>query len=242
MLNVALLKDWLHRDVSSRDKLLLILGTFDAPVKLENIRGRSLEAGFRIPKKWNLSDILGKSGGLALRVPTGWELSQAGNAHLQGLGVVPENPVAVRIATDLRGHLGNIKNATTRAFVEEAIACYESGLHRSAIVMSWISAVDVLYYEVATSHLAAFNKEAKSVNAKWKEAVNADGLTRMGESDFLERLVPIGIIGKNVKEELLKALKLRNGCGHPNSLKIGPNMVASHIEVLLLNVFEVFAT
>jgi hypothetical protein len=63
----------------------------------------------------------------------------------------------------------------------------------------------------------------------------------MGESDFLDRLVPIGVIGKNVKDELAKALKLRNGCGHPNSLKVGPNMVANHLETLLLNVFEQFA-
>ena len=51
---------------------------------------------------------------------------------------------------------------------------------------------------------------------------------------------PSIIIGKNQKDELLKALKLRNGCGHPNSLKVGSNMVAGHIELLLLNVFEQF--
>jgi hypothetical protein len=27
-------------------------------------------------------------------------------------------------------------------------------------------------------------------------------------------------------------LKLRNGCGHPNSLKIGANKVAAHLETL----------
>ena len=55
---------------------------------------------------------------------------------------------------------------------------------------------------------------------------------------FLDRLVAIGIIGKNVKEKPAWALKLRNNCGHPNSLKSGPNMVASHLETLLLNVVE----
>jgi hypothetical protein len=107
--------------------------------------------------------------------------------------------------------------------------------------MSWIAAVDVLYREVVASHLAPFNAEARKANNKWKDAANEDGLARMGEADFLDRLVPIGVIGKNVKEELAKALKLRNGCGHPNSLKTGPNMVASHLEMLLLNVFEQFA-
>jgi hypothetical protein len=107
--------------------------------------------------------------------------------------------------------------------------------------MSWIAAVDVLYHEVTKNYLAAFNAEASRVNPKWTPALNEDGLTKMGEGDFLDRLVPIGVIGKNVKEELAKSLKLRNGCGHPNSLKIGQNMVASHLETLLLNVFEKFS-
>lgn len=104
-----------------------------------------------------------------------------------------------------------------------------------------LAAVDVLYSEVVAHHLASFNAEAVKVNSKWKPAVNEDGLSRMGEADFLDRLAAIGVLGKNAKEELAKALKLRNGCGHPNSLKVGPNMVASHLETLILNVFEVFA-
>ena len=40
--------------------------------------------------------------------------------------------------------------------------------------------------------------------------------------------------------ELRNCLDRRNGCGHPNSLKIGPNTVAHHIEILLLNVFKAF--
>ena len=49
------------------------------------------------------------------------------------------------------------------------------------------------------------------------------------------------MIGKNVKDELESCLKLRNACGHPNSLKIGEHRVASHIESLILNVYDVYA-
>lgn len=79
-------------------------------------------------------------------------------------------------------------------------------------------------------------------NATWKDAVNADRLARMGRRTSSSDWSQSGVIGKNVKDELQKALKLRNGCGQPNSLKTGPNMVASHIESLLLNVFENFQT
>lgn len=240
MLDVVGLKDWLHRNLGAQDKLLLILATFDQPVQLADLRSRSEEAGFKLPKKWNLSQLLGRSGGLAIRIPAGWELAETGKNHLRNLGVESVSPAAMQVAADLRKHLDNVQNATTRAFVEEAIKCHEAKLCRSAIVMSWVAAVDVLYREVVANHLAAFNAEAHKANNKWKAAVNEDGLARMGEADFLDRLVPIGVIGKNVKEELAKALKLRNGCGHPNSLKTGPNMVASHLEMLLLNVFEPF--
>ncbi|UVO49243.1 hypothetical protein M0208_01435 [Sphingomonas sp. SUN019] len=241
MLDVSALKDWLHRGLPSRDKLLLTLASIDQPAKLADLRSRSEEAGFKLPKKWNLSDVLGKSGGLAIRVPAGWELTDAGKNYLRALGVESANGAAVQIAADLRKHLANVQNATTRAFVEEAIKCYESKLYRSAIVMSWIAAVDVLYREVVANHLDAFNTEAKRVSDKWKKAANADGLSRMGEADFLDRLVAINVIGKNVKDQLAIALNLRNGCGHPNSLAVGGNMVTSHLETLLLNVFERFS-
>jgi hypothetical protein len=242
LLEVSRLKDWLHRDLPSRDKLLLLLATFEIPAQLADIRSRAQEAGFKVPAKWNMSDILGKSGGLAIRVPAGWELTDTGKNYLRNLGVESVNPAAMQVAADLRKHLENVKDAATRAFVEEAIKCHEAKLYRSAIVMSWIAAVDVLYHVVVAKHLASFNAEAKAVNPKWKSAVNEDGLARMKESEFLDRLVPIGVLGKNVKDELVDALKLRNGCGHPNSLKVGPNKVASHLETLLLNVFEPFST
>jgi len=242
LLDSIQLKDWLHRRLPVRDKLLLILATFDQPVQLSDMRARAEEAGFKIPKKWNMSDVLRRSGGLGIRVPAGWEITETGKNHLRNLGVESVNPAAMQVAVDLRKHLDNVRNLTTRAFVEEAIKCHEAKLYRSAIVMSWVAAVDVLYSEVAANHLAAFNIEAHKRNPKWKSAINEDGLAKMKEADFLDILVQIGVIGKNVKEELAKALKLRNGCGHPNSLKIGQNMVASHIETLILNVFEIFPT
>jgi hypothetical protein len=63
----------------------------------------------------------------------------------------------------------------------------------------------------------------------------------MKEADFLERFAGIKVIGKNVKTQLVNGLNLRNGCGRPNSLKVGANVVAAHIETLLLNVFDRFS-
>lgn len=63
----------------------------------------------------------------------------------------------------------------------------------------------------------------------------------MKESIFLDILESISVIGNDVKKELKKCLDLRNSCGHPNSLVIGENRVAAHVEILILNVFSKFA-
>jgi hypothetical protein len=112
--------------------------------------------------------------------------------------------------------------------------------YRAAVVLSWAGAVALLYDYVVANHLAAFNIEANKRDAKWKSAKNSDDLALMKEFDFLQILQALSIIGKSVKTELERALKFRNGCGHPNSLQIGENKVAAHIEDLTLNVFAKF--
>jgi hypothetical protein len=243
LLNDDDLKRWLHRDLTQLDKLLLILAVFDAPCQISDIRERAYSVGFKIPSAWNSSARLarGRSSGLVIGTPRGWEITEAGKQHLRNLGVTAVSAAAMRVATDLRLELAKIKEPNTRAFAEEAVKGYEDGLHRSAIVMSWLAAVDVLYHVVITQRLADFNKEAQRSNSNWKAAQSTDDLGRMKESDFLDRLVGISLIGKNVKLELKNCLDRRNGCGHPNSLKIGPNTVAHHLEILLLNVFQPFA-
>lgn len=144
-------------------------------------------------------------------------------------------------ANNLKPHLLKIKNSDTRNFVEEAIDCLEMELYRSAVVMSWVGAVSILYDYVLENKLDDFNSEAKRRNPKWKIASTKDDLSLMKESDFLDVLASLSIIGKNVKEQLKNnCLSLRNACGHPNSFRIGRSMVEGHLETLLLNIYEVF--
>lgn len=144
-------------------------------------------------------------------------------------------------ANSLKPHLLKIKNIDTRNFVEEAINCFEAGLYRSAVVMSWVGAVSLLYDHVLAHRLADFNAEARRRDPKWKNATTKDDLALMKESEFLDILAALSIIGKNVKEQLKShCLSLRNACGHPNSFKVGRKMAEAHLETLLLNVYEVF--
>lgn len=240
MLKSDELKEWLQKDVGKLDKVLLILATQDEPIAVAKINEIAEAAGFRAMRKWNVSATLSASKGRAIRT-TGWELTDAGKLHLRDLGVSAISPAAMQVAADLRSYLASITDEQAREFVEEAIKCHEAELYRSAIVMSWLGAVDLLQKHVHGNHLVAFNEEAKRVNVKWKPAKSQDDIGKMGESDFLDRLEAISIIGKNVKAQLKGCLDLRNGCGHPNSLKVSVNKSAAHIETLLLNVFQKFA-
>lgn len=234
------LKNALPKLSKNADKLLTILAGFNEPQPLSEVRRVAEAVGLRWAKFSNPSQTLLDTKGKAIRTTAGWELTDLGRAHVQSLGVFQETKPAVQAANDLRAELASIKDTDTRAFVEEAIGCLEARLYRSAIVMSWMAAISVLHHHVVSHHLLAFNNEASRVDARWRTARTPDDLGRMTESDFLERLAGISVIGKNVKKELKDCLDRRNGCGHPNSLKLGEKIAAAHVEVLILNVFSKF--
>ena len=240
MLKLAELKKLLHRDFPQGDKLLLLLASFDSPCEVKDLKARATEAGFRVPKQWNISGALSRTKGMAIRTPQGWEISEAGWERLGELGVSSVNPAVLHISGELRKHGAAIADADVREFVDEAIRCHELQLFRSAVVMSWLGAMAVLHNEVIKNHLAAFNVEAKRRYPKWKTAKTADDLGLMKERDFLDVLQNISVLGKNAKNALVQRLDLRNSCCHPNSFKLAENTVAAHIEVLILNVFSKF--
>ncbi|KGI78840.1 hypothetical protein [Oleiagrimonas soli] len=237
------LKNLLHKPVfSNTDKLLLCLAVQNATAKtVSQVKEIASAAGLRVAAKWNISSLLSRSKGKAVRVPEGWELTTDGRSYVGSLvGPVALSP-APTVAASLRVHLPKIGNADVKAFVEEGIECFERRLYRSAVVLSWVGAVALLYDHVLANHLVAFNAVALQRDAKWKNAKTTDDLARMKEYDFIQVIEKLSIIGKSVKQELEKQLKLRNGCGHPNSLKIAENVVAAHLEILILNVFTKFA-
>lgn len=242
MLDIEALKNLLHQPGFSKTDKLLLCASLDVkiPKSVAEIKGIAKQAGFREMEKWNISSILSRSGGLAIRTDSGWELANSGKVRVAQLAGSAVTSFAPKVASSLRSHLSNITNHETAAFLEEAIRCYETKLYRSAVVLSWVGAISVLYDYVLSHKLAAFNAEAVKRNSKWKTATIKDDLANMKEHDFLQVIQSISLIGKSVKDELEGCLKFRNGCGHPNSLKIGESRVSGHIETLMLNVFSKF--
>ncbi len=205
-----------------------------------DVRDLAVSAGLRAVAKWNVSAYFSKAKTLAIRTAGGWELTAAGKAHVAKVAGPLLPSVSALVVSGLRKQLSSIQSAVTRSFVEESVKCLEAKLYRSAIVTSWVGAISVLYDAVIKTHLVAFNAEAIRRDSKWRPAKSADDLSRMKEFDFLQILPALSVLGKNVKDELEVCLKLRNGCGHPNSLVVGEHKASAHVETLMQNVFAKF--
>jgi hypothetical protein len=223
------------------DRLLLCLAVDpDRSLPTKELYAVAKAGGWPSVTKLNLSYTVRTSKGLAIKASDGWKLTSGGQVHVAAIKQARSGEEAPVQAKGLRAHLQKLTNKDTRAFVEEAVTCFERKLYRGAVVLSWVGAMSVIYDHVVANKLDDFNQEAVRRDAKWRAARNPDGLGRMGENDFLQICQALGVIGKNVKEELEACLKLRNGCGHPNSLKVAESRVAAHIETLMLNVFDKF--
>lgn len=233
------LKTLLFHSISRADKLLILLASFDAPIKVNEIRKCALHVGFRDIRKWNISDILGKTHGRALKTTSGWEISVSGYERLQELSLVGPSQPKQNISSSLRKKIAEIDDSQIRSFLDETVICYESGLYRSAIIMSWVGAVAILRKEVREKRFQDLsNFVRKQENTKKRNVANSGYLEKVAESEFLEILHKISVIDKGIKGELKRCLDLRNQCSHPNNLKIADNTAACHLEIVILNVYD----
>lgn len=228
------------KGITRQQQVLIATAVGNGGKQIDAIKKIALNCGIRAAAKWNLSDILRKSKDLAINTPNGWELSPQGAQTVAEFANIRLPTTATKtVVADIRRHLGAISSRDAKEFIGEAVLCLENGQYRAAVVFSWIGAMSILHDHVVKNHLMAFNVEAHRRDSKWKAAKNSDDLGRMKEHNFLDVLEVISVIGNNVKQTLQnQCLKLRNGCGHPSSLKIGEMAVAAHIEILILNVYS----
>ncbi|HBU96595.1 hypothetical protein [Thalassospira lucentensis] len=244
MLKSENLKEVVHNKNFARKDIVLIALHCDGGVgkKVSEIRKNLTDAGLRKSSQWNISYILGRLNGLAINTKDGWELTAEGRNAVSKLGIANKRLEADSFALDLRDLINKgIVSEDTKDFVLEAVSCYEIGHWRSAVVLSWIGAVNLLYEFVFQNKLSAFNAEALKRDQKWKTATCVEDFTRLKEFDFLQILTAISVVGKSTKNELEARLKFRNSCGHPNSFKLSERSVSSHLEILILNVYEPFS-
>lgn len=229
--------DVLSDDIGNIDALLTIVSSFEKPCTVREIKQRGLDAGFRRVSTLNIYRDLARVSRYVVLTGSGYVMTTLGRAYLRERGLdvncEPEsNPVkSLRAASDA------LSDVQTQTFVREAVSCHEHGFYRAAVIMSWIGAMSMLQRHTVECHLDDFNAVACQKGRNWRQAKTFDDLSRIRESEFLDRLSDISVISSDVKKELRECLGRRNSCSHPNSFVTAEQTSAHHVEVLINNVF-----
>jgi hypothetical protein len=238
---MADLRDSLSRnDISIRDKYLLILEDQHIPLTNQRLKEIAKTNGWKKGAVSSPAAFLSSAKGIVVQIPEGWVLTSAGTARIVklGQGTTLHAQVISPLAAALEKHARSVPNSQRAAFISEAVSCLRAQHYRAAIVLSWVGAVSVLYDYVILKKLPAFNKQA----AKYlkKPAQTADDLATIKESVFLDLIEDIRMITPSQKKELKTCLGRRNTAGHPNSQMYREAAVASHIDALIVEVFQRF--
>jgi hypothetical protein len=228
------------KGIDRRTVVLLLLHFSSGHAMPKELCDLASKSGMPKVKKWKVSQLLNDLGDLVARFEDGWEVTSQGHSRLSELGLLESSPTKSP-QFKLREILGKVSDTKVRGFVEEAVAALEYKLPRASVVLSWIGAVSILHREVMANHLSDFNSELAKRKIKPSEIKSEADLSLLKEYDLLQICRAIGVFDKNTKDELEGCLKLRNSCGHPSGLKFGEHKVASHIETLLLNIYEPFS-
>jgi hypothetical protein len=236
---VTLIRESLaRRDVSKTDKYLLIVAMHDGPMKSNDIRAVARQNGWRDGANSIPGDFL-KHTRSAIYLPNGWTVTEACKNLLVGRGLMTPAGVLTPVTEALERYLTDVHDPEKVRFVEEAIQCVKNKAYRSAIVLTWVGAVYLLYQHVLQKQLTEFNQEGRRRFQKWKDVANVDDLaTAMSESEFLNMLQHIGALTKAEQKELQSCLDRRNTAGHPNSASFEEVTVGAHIHELISKVYS----
>lgn len=198
-------------------------------------------------QNWNIAARLSTAGPLVHAEGEGqsrkWELLESGRQRVLQLKLPSlENSSGVTKqseASALRDHVAGIPDAEARSYASEAVDCLEVGAHRAAIVFMWVAAVHEIQQRVwSIATPVDITSAAQSHNPKAKPVKKRDDLIEYNEALLLQVAQDLGVLDKNQKVELGRALDLRNGCGHPNKLRPGEHRAKAHIEDIITMLFR----
>jgi hypothetical protein len=227
-----------RRDVSKTDKYLLIVAAHGGgPISTNTIKATARQNGWKDGAQLLPGDFL-KQTRQAIYTPQGWTITRQCRKDLEGRGLLDPAGVLTPVIEELEKYLKDVKGPDNARFVEEAVRCVRAEAYRSAIVLTWVGAVYLLYKYVLDRKLADFNAEARRRNPKWKDAVNEDNLSAVNEAEFLNILEHIRVLNNSEHKELKSCLDRRNTAGHPNSHSFKDVTVGAHILALITAVFK----
>jgi hypothetical protein len=134
--------------------------------------------------------------------------------------------------------LEDVTDAKLRSYLEEAVDCLRVGARRAFVLMAWQGAMNQIREAVAGRDLADVNAELRTIDSKARTITRPSDFDYVKESSMLLLGQRLGIFDKGQKDELGKALDLRNKCGHPGDYRVGPKKVSAFLEDLVNLVFS----
>jgi hypothetical protein len=228
--------------------VILVLSQVDRPALLSAIREKAVAVGFRDIAKWNIAQslLVAAKDQQVAQLAKGWKILEPGLKAIEEY-YKPEAAIIRETRHALKSHLDTIQDKQRRMFIEESIKAFDVGAFRAAIVLSWVGAVHILQEHIIAKHKAAFNAAGAARMAKAAvkgEKYNFAAVKSLkdfgviSEAELLQLCQDAGIIHKAEKQALGERLDLRNQSGHPNPMIFAEHVVASHIELLMLNVYS----
>lgn len=145
--------------------------------------------------------------------------------------------------------LHSLRDATTnapasyRAYLDEAVDCYEAGAYRGAVLMVWAATIEHIY-SVVENHQRGFKLlEAENFNRfansyGYRKIKKKNDLLYINDASLFLICEDAGVFNKNARSILDDALKTRNRCGHPTGYVVGREEVVVFIERLINNVIS----
>ena len=179
----------------------------------------------------------GPKPGHYVKTKLGYALERGFSKQLQATHL--GRTAAKNVATSLRGTLAAISDPSVKAYLEEAIRCFEQNLLRSSIVMTWCVAFGLFRSWLFRNHLAKMN----GAMALWKTPVTIaklDDFQDLTEATVVDTARKVGIISKEQHKTLRHLLDQRNSYAHPTPKAITPSMSEAYIEIVLKEVLPHF--
>lgn len=150
--------------------------------------------------------------------------------------------VVAQTTAELRALEAKLPAGAKRAFLTEAIDCFEAGANRAAVVMMWILTMDHVFEFVLKHHRPAFNAALAANPDKRVKVVSArDDFGDLKEDKIIELCRAAGIISNDVRKILVEKLGTRNSSAHPSSIVVKRSKVIDFFEDLVTNVIQKYA-
>lgn len=149
--------------------------------------------------------------------------------------------IAVQTSAPLKEIYEQLPDGPRKEFLREAVASYEIGCNRAAVIMFWLFLLDHLFELVEKKYLNDFNsvlEKNTDKRVKVTSIARRDDFGEIPEGKFIELLRSSGIISADVRKILDQKLGTRNTAAHPSTVKLQQSKANDFFDDLIENVFR----